>query len=372
MLRLVLVGGGHAHLHVLSELSKYHIENLEVMLISSSRYAYYSGMISGFVEGIYTEDQVRIPLDLLCERMGFGFKQGEVTSVNPYNQSIEINSCERITYQLISFNVGSLSANDHLAGVQEFAWTIKPLEKLTAFISQLSINRNIVIAGGGASAVELSMAIHSRMRQVQQFNSITLITQREIMSNSSPSVTKHIRQMIIHKGITVLECDPVASVEQNVVNTSSGRKIAFDQLLWLTGPQAHPFFRDSGLPVDDDGYLQVNRWLQVSQFPHIFGAGDCIRMTEYPLLPKAGVFAVRQGEVLARNIRHYILQEKLLQYKPRKSYVAILSLGNKEGLMMYNKWAIRSKWAWTLKYMIDISHMNKYLSRSDSDLSNEH
>ena len=37
-------------------------------------------------------------------------------------------------------------------------------------------------------------------------------------------------------------------------------------------------------------------------------------------MPKAGVFAVKQGKILVKNIKKLYLQKKLSQYKPQKHF----------------------------------------------------
>ena len=54
------------------------------------------------------------------------------------------------------------------------------------------------------------------------------------------------------------------------------------------------------------GYLLVEDTLQVKDYPAIFAAGDCASIRQYPDLPKAGVIAVRQSEVLWKNIKGFI------------------------------------------------------------------
>jgi NADH dehydrogenase FAD-containing subunit len=53
MKRLVLVGGGHAHLHLLADLATRRLADVDVTLVSPSRWHHYSGMVPGFLQGTY-------------------------------------------------------------------------------------------------------------------------------------------------------------------------------------------------------------------------------------------------------------------------------------------------------------------------------
>ena len=52
---LLLVGGGHAHMHFMKMYAEQKIEDYDVILISADNKQYYSGMASAFIEGIYNK-----------------------------------------------------------------------------------------------------------------------------------------------------------------------------------------------------------------------------------------------------------------------------------------------------------------------------
>lgn len=63
--RLVLVGGGHAHLSVLRALAKQRPAGIDVVLITPSKHQNYSGMLPGWVAGHCTQTKCRIDLEPL-------------------------------------------------------------------------------------------------------------------------------------------------------------------------------------------------------------------------------------------------------------------------------------------------------------------
>ena len=62
--RLVLLGGGHAHIEVLRRAAQRHFAGGEIRVISPSAHSHYTGMIPGFVRGSYTESALAIDIDL--------------------------------------------------------------------------------------------------------------------------------------------------------------------------------------------------------------------------------------------------------------------------------------------------------------------
>jgi NADH dehydrogenase FAD-containing subunit len=62
MKRLLLLGGGHAHVHVLHALARSPMPDTEVLLVSPFESSIYSGMVPGWVAGHYALDECRIPV----------------------------------------------------------------------------------------------------------------------------------------------------------------------------------------------------------------------------------------------------------------------------------------------------------------------
>ncbi len=76
--RLVLVGGGHAHMTVLLRLGEYVRRGHRVTLISKNEYHYYSGMGPGLLGGMYAPRQARFFIRRMAEDRGAEFIRGTV------------------------------------------------------------------------------------------------------------------------------------------------------------------------------------------------------------------------------------------------------------------------------------------------------
>ncbi|MBT8360733.1 MAG: pyridine nucleotide-disulfide oxidoreductase, partial [Deltaproteobacteria bacterium] len=120
-------------------------------------------------------------------------------------------------------------------------------------------------------------------------------------------------------------------------------------------------FVKSRLETGSDGGLLVNQCLQSTQYPNIFGGGDCIYFEPSPL-DRVGVYAVRQNPVLLNNLKAYLAGEALQPFDPGGSYLLIYNLGGGIGILY--KWSLifSGRLAFRVKDYIDRKFMEKFQS----------
>lgn len=360
MKKIVLVGGGHSHVYVIKKLQEESIKDTDITLISPSRYQYYSGMFSGYAEGLYTEDDIRIDLIKLTRNSDVNWIEGAVTSIDPEQKVILTDKGKVIDYDAISFDIGSLTAGIDVPGVFENTTRVKPSYHFVNVIEQAKSSNELVVVGGGASGVEISLSLQAWRKKHDFETPVTLISGSRLLPSEREGISNRIEKIVKEKGIQLLTNTKVTEVKPNTLITSTKKHISFNQVIWLGGPKAPELFKTARLPVDDQGYLVVEDTLQVKEYPSIFGAGDCITMRNFPSIHKVGVYAVRQGPILYKNLKGFMENGDGELYKPQSNYLSILSTGNKEGFLLYKNRSFLGKWAWFLKNRIDRKFMEKF------------
>lgn len=358
MKTLLLIGGGHAHLHCLEQLKNDSLDDLRVMLISPSRHQYYSGMFSGFTEGVYNIEDIRIDLEQLCQKAGAAFIEDAIMSIDAWSQKVMSINGEIYPYDAISFDIGSRI--EIPAEFKPYASTIKPNFQFPQTLSTLRDSPNPVIVGGGASGVELAFSVLAWRKQNGFPLNVALFSSNSLLSDHDAAVSKKIQITAERKALPFFVHESVEKIDSHSVTTSHDRSFPQTNVLWLTGPKSPRFFRTSGLPTDTQGFLLVNGALQCREFPNVFGAGDCISVDLYPDLAKNGVYAVRQGPILWSNLKNYLYGNPLLLFSPQKQYMSILSTGNGEAFLTYGKYTAHGKLPWILKQRIDRKFMEQY------------
>jgi sulfide:quinone oxidoreductase len=123
------------------------------------------------------------------------------------------------------------------------------------------------------------------------------------MPVAGPVAGAQIKMMLERKGIAYFPQRQVTRVEPGTLHFAEGPTASFDLLLYVPPHRVPAVVKDAGL-CGDSGWVPVDRETLATKHPKVWAIGD---VTAIPLkmgrpLPKAGVFAGRQAEVVAQNI----------------------------------------------------------------------
>ena len=223
---------------------------------------------------------------------------------------------------------------------------------------------NIMVIGGGAGGVELALAIDHRLRVLAKGAQlqVTLATKDEILAGMAVAAQRKMRTVFQRRGLRLLEKAATVRIERGAVQLENGKWLQADAVFVVTEASAAKWFATTGLPLDESGFIAVDDTLRSTGDERVFAVGDCATMLKHRR-PKAGVFAVRQGPPLTRNLRRVVLGEAprtLLAAKP-------LSLDHRHRRRSRRRRAAavgRSKgaWVWRWKDHIDREWMRQFAS----------
>lgn len=364
---LVLVGGGHSHVLALRMLAMKPIAGLRITLISPVSHTPYSGMLPGLIAGHYSFEQTHIDLARLCQWAGVRFLAAEVTALDPQARCLTLAGRPDVNYDVVSIDIGVQPELDSVPGAREYATAVKPVASLwrrwQLMYERITENAperpyHISVVGGGAGSVELALAMAHRLGVANV--KITLwCAGGSILQAYNPRARKSVLIALARLNIDVLCNARVVAVEEKLLTIADGRQVPFDDVFWCTSAAAARWIADSGLPVDERGFMQVRDTLQSLDDDHVFGAGDIATQVQHPR-PKAGVYAVRQAPVLSHNLRAFLLGKPLRQHRPQQQFLSLLSLGDKRATADRGPFTATGQWVWRWKDRIDGAFMQKF------------
>ena len=363
--RLVLIGGGHAHMVTLANLGKIIEKGHTVTVIGPSAHHYYSGMGPGMLSGTYRPEQIRFATRHVVEMQGGTFLPGKAATIDPEKRVVTLENGEVVPYDVLSCNAGSHVPQPTIDGNLEDIFSVKPIEHLMQAKSRLvdHFSRHapkVVIVGGGPSSAEVAGNVWQLATTTgRQMPRITICAGKVFMSRFPVPIRRRITGTLSRRRITIHEGGYVKSVSSSTVNLDNGDTLPADFIFLALGVKPSVIFADSGIATGPDGGLRVNRFLQSTQYPDIFGGGDCIFFQDRPL-DKVGVYAVRQNPVLYHNIVARLDGNDPMPFDPGGDYLLIFNLGGGIGVLKKRRLVFGGRPAFIIKDYIDRKFMKKF------------
>ena len=371
---LVLVGGGHSHVAVLKRFGMKPLPGVRITLICREAHTPYSGMLPGLIAGHYTFDEAHIDLRPLCVFAGARFYAGEVAALDTANQLVHCRHRPPVPYDVLSINIGSTPTTVAAPGADIYAVPVKPISRFVSHWERMQARvlareelTRIGVVGGGAGGVELLLAVQyrlgtllaerGRLTPLLEFHLLT--EEPDILRTHNRRVAAKFRRVLNDRGVCVHTDFRVAAVRPREVTSDAGRSLELDEILWVTQAGAALWLRESGLDVDAQGFMCVAETLESTSHSGVFGAGDIAAVVEHPR-PKSGVFAVRQGPPLARNLRRALLGKSLRPFRPQRQFLGLISTGDRYAIASRGAWAAEGAYLWRWKDWIDRRFMRKY------------
>jgi len=364
---IAFAGGGHAHLYSLRRTGELVRRGYDVVLVNPSRYLFYSGMATGVISRTHTPEEDRVDIRRLVERGGGRFVEGRVARVLPSERVLILEGGERVAYDDASFCIGSGVEEPDATPHEEDVLPVKPVENTAKILDRLSDfavlrgpGPRVLVVGGGAAGCEVAANAASLMEDLSLGGSVTVVEAGPTLLDSSPGRARRLLFKYLRgRGVGVLLGCAIRSYEGGVATAEDGRKIEADLIVPATGVAPPGVFRRSRLATGADGGLWVDHHLRSPSDGRVFGGGDSASFRGRGL-PRLGVFAIRQGPVLYRNLQAVLRGEPLEVFRPQKRYLYVLELGDGTGLAIYGPLAWRGRLAATLKHRIDQRFMAEY------------
>ena len=362
---LILLGAGHAHVHLLRAWAQRPLPNTRITLVSPYARSFYSGMVPAWLAGHYQMAQCEITVPPLAHAAGVQWVAQHGVALNADQQSLTLEDGRILHYDLISIDTGAgtdaATLEAMLPGAREFGVKVRPLEDLarqwpTLLEQAHQAKAPLSVIGGGAASFEIACALRHRLPE----QAIRIVSGRHLPGQGyTAGVQKRLLNTLAQQGIEVRQASCKAIGPGSLVLDTGTEEVPSGQTWVATGSTSPLWLRQSRLELCDKGFIALNAFQQSRSHPSVFAAGDVGTRLDHPH-PRSGVYAVRAGPALATNLAAALQKRPLLAHTLPPHTLNLLSCGGKTAIAAYGAWSVQGAWVWRWKDHIDRRFMRLY------------
>jgi len=285
-----------------------------IVLIDREADHRFSPSLLWLMTGARRPEQFTRPLAALREH-GIEFVRGTVTRIDPAGKSAAVDGTTYAGDAMI-IALGADYAPETVPGLTAGGHNLYTLEGAAAArdaLAGFTAGRIVVLTAVPmyrcpAAPYEAALLIEANCgeRGVRASVQVDIYAAEPApMATAGPAVSAAIRQMVEARGIGYHPEHQVTAVDPSArsISFANGATARYDLLVYVPPHRAPAVLKEAGL-LAESGWIPVDRHTLATRFPDVFAIGDnCV----IPLkigkpLPKAGVFAHGEAEVVARNI----------------------------------------------------------------------
>lgn len=262
--------------------------------------------------GERTPEQIQKPVARML-RPGVELVRAEATAIRPAEKTVD-TSAGPLKFDSLVISLGAELAPEKVPGFQEGALNLYTLEgsvKIAERLQSFSDGRVAILISSSpfkcpAAPYEAAFLVRDFLNKRGKTAEVAVFTPEPYpMPTAGPEVGAALRGMLESKGIAFHPGHKVARIDAQArtVSFDNGKTADFDLLIGVPTHQSPKVVRESGL-ANEAGWIPVDRETLATKHDAVFAVGDAsfIALAGGKALPKAGVFAHAQAEIVADNI----------------------------------------------------------------------
>lgn len=379
---VVLMGIGHTNAHVVRMWRMKAFPDTSLTCISDRPVATYSGMLPAVLAGQIPQETMQIDLVRLCASVGARLIVDRVVGLDRAEGLVHFESRPSIPFDALSIGIGSVPSvgalpkesieGPALLRIKPMQTFLKRLSKRVEEVRESSEPLRAVVVGSGVAGIEILFCVREFL-DAHGFKDadIRLVSRSDtILKGALASTQTRIMAEINRRGHEVCLNRSVTSVEHDSKSASSrivcsdGTELSSNLIIWATGATSPPGLAGLDLPLDESGFVSIDHTLRTTDANRVpeksvFAVGDTGTIVGENL-PKAGVYAVRQGPILWRNLRSALDGKPLRKYQPQRSFMSLINMGDGRAVGEWKGRTFVGRWVYMLKNRIDSKFMEKF------------
>lgn len=315
---VLILGGGIGGIVAASRLRKKLLREHRVVLVEQETNYVFAPSFLWLMTGLRTTKKISRPLSKL-RRRGIELVHGNIEQIDPHTRTIQVDGTE-LTGDYLVVALGAELTPETIPGLVQAGnnlYTLAGAESLRDTRLNLHAGRLAILVSGipfkcPAAPYEAAMLLEydCRKRKIRDAVEIDVYSPEPgPMPVAGPEVSKKVRQLVESKNIGYHPEHQVTQVDTSAkrISFANGATADFDFLAYVPPHRAPKVVRDAGL-TGESGWIPVDRGTMETRFSQVYALGDVtgIMLSMGKPLPKAGVFAEREAEVVADNLVYAI------------------------------------------------------------------
>ena len=311
---VVILGGGVGGLVVANLLQDRLGKQAEITVVDRKKVFQFPPSYPWVMIGERRPEQVQRPLALL-KKKGISVVEGEVSKIDLETSSVQVNG-SRLRYDKLVIALGADYAPERIPGFAGSAHHIYDLESAVRLRHTLTKFDGGEIAVGvsslpfkcPAAPYETALLIehHFRNQPSKSGVRIRFFTPEGLpLPAAGPEIGSTALELMKARGIDATFKTRLKKVQSGKAVFEDGSEIPFDLLIAVPPHVCPKVVKEAGL-TDETGWIPVDPESMRTTHDGVYAIGDVISVATpsgfVPYLPKAGVFAHAEAEMVANNI----------------------------------------------------------------------
>jgi NADH:ubiquinone reductase (H+-translocating) len=272
--RIVVLGAGYAGAAGAGYLARHlHPDDFEITVVNAE---------PDFVERIRLHQLAagqnlrRHGLVEMFAGTGIRLRLARVTGVYVEQRTVTVaddEGTDRIEYDSLLYTLGSSVGDRGVPGVHEHAFHVagRPAAlRLRQRLDELGEDGTVLVVGGNLTAIEAATEIAESRPGLR----VSLVTSGELGGWLGLKSRSHLLRAFARFGIAVHEHTTIEQVDKTGAISVGGAAFSCDATVWAGGFAVHPIAAASGVDVEDDGRITVDRMMRSVSHPQVYAAGD--------------------------------------------------------------------------------------------------
>ena len=392
---ILILGSGFGGLYTALNLEKTlaRDRDIEITLVNRENFFLFTPMLHEVAASDLDITHIVSPVRKLLKRVKIF--NGSVESIDLDAKAVRVSHGKerhhhKLQYDHLVLSLGSITNFYSNKGLEDNALTMKSLGDAIYLRNHMISNLeeadfeccpkvrepllNFVVAGGGFAGAETIAGMNDFLREALKFYPnltedmlrVVLVHAGDtILPELSEKLGKYAAKKLAKRGVEIHLNTKVSVVDCGLVTLNDGTEIVTNTMIWTAGTAPNPLL--DTLPCDKDhGKLCANEFMAVPGYEGVWAVGDSASIIEQRTgrpYPPTAQHAIRQGKILAHNIRASIRGGEMKPFV-FQTIGQLAALGRRTGVAQivgYNFSGFIAWWLWRTIYLMKLPRFEKKL-----------